>query len=106
MAEEQLDFFAQAARDTALTQVTDNAGSWMDMALDQLPRLRRQMTEFTGEQLRLEITDAIGAPHHHNAWGALVMIAVNRKIIYNTGSYVAMKTTKSHARRTPVYRWM
>lgn len=106
MTESQFDLFAKLARDAALSQVTDNAGTWMDSALAQLNLLRREMSEFTGEQIRIEIADAIGPPHHHNAWGALIMVAVNRKIIYATGAYEAMKTTKSHARRTPVYRWM
>ena len=93
------------ARDRALKSVADNSEDWMEKALEALKYLSTRR-EWTGEDIRLLISKPgiVGAPHHHNAWGALINTAVRRKLIVATGRYESMKTTKSHARKTPVYR--
>ena len=100
----QLDMFTTAteARDAALAQVAANASDWMTEArsvLNHCP-LRGQVT---GGDIRLWVTEIVGHPHHHNAWGALISWAIKRNILVPTGASVAMKTPKSHARKTPTY---
>src|SRR5215207_2765105 len=101
----QLDLLdALAARENALEQVTANANGWMATALSFVSGLYRPW-EGTAEDLRLHIV-ALGcpAPHHHNAWGALVMTARRKGLLTETGRMANMRTKKSHARRTPVYQ--
>ena len=59
--------------------------------------------EVTGEDIRLTCEARGIEPHHHNAWGALVMYAVRKGYLSHTGRYEPMKVSRSHARRTPVY---
>ena len=98
---------AKSRRDAGLLTVDENAKPWSDIAFEALLGMRSEtdLSTFTAEHIRLQIEKKIGNPHHHNAWGALIMKAVKRGIIINTGEYVPMKTPRSHARRTPVYVW-
>lgn len=96
--------FAQLAlfeRDKALKQVADNAGSWMELALARIPSFPDRHA--TGEDIRLYIEREVGSPHHHNAYGALIATAKRRGHLRPTGQFVAMKTRKSHARKTELY---
>ena len=94
-------FSARHDRDEALALVTDNAGpSWMDKALAEIIKVHG---EVTGEKIRGIVTHAIGPPHHHNAWGAVVRTAIKRGILHRTGQRVNMMGPKSHARMTDVY---
>jgi hypothetical protein len=95
-------FTAAAARDAALATVEANAGTWPARALAAFADLGfgRQMT---GEQIRHEVGAMVGPPHHHNAWGALIAIAVKRRLVEKTGEYRKMQDVQSHARSTPVY---
>jgi hypothetical protein len=54
--------------------------------------------------VRQLVSRSVGGPHHHNAWGALVMHMVRTGRLVATGEYRPMKDVKSHARKTPVYR--
>ena len=98
-------FTAVANRDDALARVNENARPWSEIAIETLPWLRRETDEMTGEQIRLWLQSKVGSPHHHNAWGGLIMRAVRSGIIVNTNRYVPMQSKKSHARKTPVYVW-
>jgi len=60
--------------------------------------------ELTGEDIRHAIEVRGVRPHHHNAWGALIMAAVRKELIQKTGRLVKMKDPRSHARQTPIYR--
>ena len=96
-------FTAAEARDAALARVAENAGSeWMNDACAALRRF--DGAQGTGEDFRVWLTELGITPHHHNAWGALVRTARSRGILHPTGEYRKMKTVKSHARETPVYR--
>ena len=100
---EQLSFLdATTARDAALTTVSANAGSWMEEALEAVRH--SPLLTATGEDIRLYVEKRIGPPHHHNAYGALIMNAVRRGYIVPTGRYLKMRTPKSHGRKTPEYR--
>ena len=105
------------ARDEALRRVSDNAGAFVEDALAWLKGyaelvvikeahqlLDEHPRQVTGEALRLMIERAGITPHHPNAWGAFVAVAVRRGILVPTGRWEAMKAKRSHARRTPVYR--
>ncbi len=98
---------AKELRDEGLLTVYQKAKPWSDTAFKALLDLRsgNDLSTFTGEDLRLRIAKKIGNPHHPNAWGALIMKAVKRGIIINTGKYVSMRKPSSHARRNPVYAW-
>lgn len=93
---------ARTQRDDALAKVS--RPSWLEEAVASFTSAA-PTGEFTGEELRTTLLAAgLTEPHHHNAWGALVMTLVRRKLIQATGAYRAMSTTRSHARKTPVYK--
>lgn len=95
---------AAADRDEALARVADNGNDWLPGALALLPRVVAGR-EVTGEQMRDGLLAAgLPRPHHHNAWGALVMAAVRKGLIEKTGRWVPMAHRRSHARMTPTYR--
>lgn len=97
----------RAARDAALEQVAGNSEPWHDQAIRLLRRIRDSTgTGMTGEDINQFVTRQIGQPHHHNAKGALIMSAVKAGIIAPTDEYRPMRNTRSHARRTRVYRVM
>ncbi len=60
--------------------------------------------EMSGEDIRHAVSRLGVKPHHHNAWGALIMNAVRLKLILPTGRDTKMKDRRSHARKTPIYR--
>ena len=99
----QLDLFpAKKARDRALKQVSENAGTWINEALALIPRLHG---EKTGEDIRNALMIlGLHAPHHHNTWGALTSIAIKQGLLIPTGRFTHMTGPKSHARMTQIYR--
>lgn len=99
----QYDLFAaREARDAAMDRVQGNAGQdWNAAALSSIGSVSGLVT---GEDIRLHVEAIIGAPHHHNAWGAVIRQAIKGGIISRTNMYRQMKTKKSHARITPVYQ--
>lgn len=101
---------AVIARNAGLQQVESNNETWMTLALLEVENVRRSsqwanvQSGFTGEDLRHMIR-SVGKPDSPNAYGALVMTLVKRKVLIATGEYRAMKDKKSHARKTPIYTW-
>jgi len=75
---------------------------WVKRAIAEVAVLDSRL-QWTGEAVRLIVGGRVGHPNHHNAWGALVSLAVKRGLLVPTGELVPMRTPKSHARRTPVY---
>lgn len=101
--DDQPDLFgAKGERDENLDRVLANAGMWSKLALDAIARLP-EGSQASGEDIRLWLTPIIGPPHHHNAWGALIMVAVKHKLLRDIGS-THMRTERSHARKTTLYR--
>lgn len=109
---------SRSERDKGLQKVSLNNDGFMWMALQLLthvsaakdnPKLSLYSVfptrEFTGEDIRSFITQSEIEPAHSNAFGALIMTAIKRKIIVPTGAYTSMKSSSSHARKTAVYRW-
>lgn len=102
MAEQQDLFSAREARDAALAQVSEHSGDFMFNAYHAVIAL--PTGSYTGEDIRLQLSAKGIVPHHHNAWGALIRKCVTDGILEFSGIYEAMKTRRSHARRTPVYQ--
>ena len=98
----QLELPAISARDRALARVSGHSGEWMPRAMIALEWL--PAGQLTGEDIRLRLIHQVGAPHHHNAWGALIRHGIKGGLLVATGEYRKMITLKSHARKTPVYR--
>jgi hypothetical protein len=94
---------AELFRDEAIERVTQNSGAWMDNAIACVSRLPNGF-KYTGEDIRLMLTHEIDEPHHHNAWGALIRHAVRKQLLTPTGKWQKMRTPRSHARQTPIYR--
>ena len=93
---------AEAAKETALARVASSNAVWFSAALKAIPHYPKD--EATGEEIRLFVQSRVGRPAHHNATGALIRSAKARGLLAETGRYSSMKTTRSHARKTPVYR--
>jgi len=93
---------AHDARDIALGVVAENSGPWFPRACEAVSKLVGW--EGTGEDLRLLIAPIVGEPHKPNAWGALINTAIKREYLFRTGERRHMRTMRSHARMTDVYR--
>jgi hypothetical protein len=94
---------AREARDEALARVRNSGGNWRDIALSALSLISG--FEGTAEDIRIRLQlKGLRPPHHHNAWGEMIKAALHQKMIVPTGERRQMRTRKSHARVTPVYR--
>jgi hypothetical protein len=95
---------AKELRDEGIRSVLEDEEQWKDTVhriIFGLP----EGWEGTGEDIRLICERAgIGAPHHHNCWGGAIMAAKRSGVLVATGRWVNMKTPKSHARASQVYR--
>ena len=96
-------FSAAGLRDQALQQVAQRSGRWWQDAIRAVQALPAGF-EGTGEDIRLELERQGLRPHHHNAWGSMVRRCMQLGLLKKTGKRRAMKTPKSHARPTDVYR--
>jgi hypothetical protein len=106
-----LDFIASAQeRNAGLKNIATNNSEWLTLGIlqiEQLPKEAEGWTNFehgfTGEDLRNILTSRIGKPSSPHGWGSLIMHAVRRELIVNTGRYIPMKDVRSHARKTALY---
>lgn len=96
-------FSARQAKNTTLAKIVGKAGhEWMTAALLAIHELEPGV--YSGETIRIRVLEkGLRKPHHHNAWGALINMAVKRKLLVDTGRMTNMRETRSHARRTPLY---
>lgn len=94
----------EAARDEAIERVDEHNKHWRESVLALIERLPHGWTGI-GEDIRLlALEEKLGKPHHHNAWGGVIMGAVKRKLLVDTGERRKMRVTASHARQSPIYR--
>src|SRR5262245_19082287 len=94
------------ARDEALVAVAERNLPWLDRALWLLRNMKESHPEATGEMMRLWLLKiGLSEPSSPHAWGSLTRVAAMRGIIEDTGRVMNMSTVKSHARRTPVWRF-
>jgi hypothetical protein len=106
VSDDEGDLFegGQDARDEALDKVATNNRTWMRDALRMmrgLPAGELGTAEDIGRRLRWA---GLPNPTDPGAWGALIMQAIQKGLIVNTGKRRKMKARKSHARSTAVYR--
>lgn len=91
--------FGEYLRDEGIARVTIDpfkTRAWT--VLQKIPPGR-----YTGEDLRA-IIEAHGVyPHHHNAWGALIVHAVKAGMLVKTGAMLPSTRPSSHSHLTPEY---
>jgi hypothetical protein len=96
---------AKRLRDMALARVSAHAGEDWGRSARTLVRCLPAGWEGTGEDIRVLLSNCgFRSPHHHNAWGAMIMVCVKHNWLLATGETRHMKTERSHARDTKVYR--
>ena len=89
-------------KEHSLKRVLENATEdWKALARRVVRTMRGR--EVTGEDIRLRCLELDIAPHHHNAWGALVSSLVKQGWLVPTGRWVPMRGEKSNARQTQTY---
>lgn len=94
----------EARRDEGIERALENAGAWKHRSRDLvMDSARLTGLHMTGEDIRKYVVERVGSPHHHNAWGGLIMGLVKRKRLVEVGR-IKMRDPRSHARKTPVYR--
>lgn len=102
MTQMEMRFEARKARDEGLDRAD------VPSLADELSGLLRVFSlrgdDFIGEDVRV-LAESKGITAKPNAWGAAMMQLARRGVIEKTGSYRQMKTTKSHARESAVYRY-
>mgnify|MGYP001580413892 CR=1 FL=1 len=97
---------SREARDAAIAIVILNNSSWVERALAAMPFMRHEFPETSGEGLRIWLlSNGLEEPLSPHAWGALTRTAMKRGILVDTGRMTQMNTKKSHARRTPLWRF-
>jgi hypothetical protein len=105
------------ARDEGMKAVAENSGTWFERAQILAPAVvfalgnrgwfgNSGRMPFSAEDLRLQISERIGNPHHSNTWGTLVRRLVKDGLIVPTGRTVPSRRTSSHAHATPEYEVM
>ena len=92
---------ATEARDQALIKVSASSPTWIQQAHALIPQYPGDSV--TGEDLRLWIEERIGKPHHFNVNGSMIMGAIRKGLLTNSGIYLKSKRVESHARRNPRY---
>lgn len=99
-------FEARKARDEGIAKTSSKNSAWLADAMERLSRMSLEHSEVTGEEMRVWLTaNGLPAPTSPHAWGALTQHAVRCGILVDTGRVKQMWTEKSHARRTPVWRF-
>jgi len=97
----------QQLKEKGIREVSEHNENWMREAIGAAKFFVHYWNpgdDFTGEDIRFHCEKNVGAPHHPNAFGALINILIKRKVIVPTGEHRQMKDRSSHARSTPVYK--
>ena len=94
---------SQAARDAGMNLVRANNASWLESVIGLIQMLPQGWCG-TGEDVRRIAVPTAGQPKHHNAWGAVINVAIRRKLLVKTGRRLKMRFVRSHARKTDEYR--
>jgi hypothetical protein len=100
--EDLFDYAAsEAAKEKALSDVSENNTEWTDIVLAKINTLPQGWSGI-GENIRQLCAD-VGPPKHPNAWGAVINTAVRRGALVPTGRWLRMTGRTSHARQSPEY---
>jgi hypothetical protein len=92
---------ATQLRDQGISSVTRNEKSWLEAAHALIARY--PTNEANAEELRVWVEERIGGPAHVNAYGAMIMSAVRKGLLKNTGIYTVGKRPSGHGRRVANY---
>ena len=94
---------AEQERDMAFAAVAARGGTWRNRALAALSLIRGFAG--TGEDIRIKLLmQGLAQPHDQHAWGEFINAAKRLGKLDPTGQYRKMRTKKSHARKSEVYR--
>ena len=75
---------------------------WVRQGLGLIPDLAGH--KMTGEEIRYTLVNqGMEEPHHHNVWGALILLANKKGLLRETGKYAPSTTPSSHCRRSRIY---
>lgn len=100
MTPDLFDYAASVkARDAGISQVEEQP--WQARAILIIAALPRGWRGI-GEDIRALVLAQIGAPHHPNCWGAMIMSACRSGLLERTTELQNMRAKKSHARLSPV----
>ena len=88
-------------RDEGLQRVSRNP--FISSGLQVVREIEPAIFEITGEEIRQRVTAKNIWPHHHNAWGALIMAAIREKLIKPTGICQKSRGAAAHSRKNAVY---
>lgn len=84
--------------------LVEHGAPWFVKAMREMKRIKTGW-QGTGEDLRYRLLESgLGRPHHHNAWGRLIAMGIERGLLEPTGSVTPMRQVSSHARKTQVLR--
>jgi hypothetical protein len=99
-------FDARAARDEGIRLSRKKNSEWLVKALHMLRGMKHEHSEVTGEEMRVWLlANGLPAPSTPHAWGMLTRTAMKGGMLLDTGRQKQMWTEKSHARRTPIWRF-
>lgn len=82
-----------------------NNASWVIDALPEIKRFKAAYPEFIGEELRAWLQSNGIEPASPHAWGGLTEALKHMQLIEDTGRIRKMTAPRSHARRSPVWKW-
>lgn len=101
-------FEARRERDVGLAKTRSKNSAWTAQALAMLPYMKAEgFDTCTGEGMRnWLLANGLDAPSSPHAWGALTVAAVKRGVLQDTGRVVQMTDVRSHARRTPLWKFL
>lgn len=85
-------------------RAAENAAEWMDGAMSCMKNLAVCLSEFTADDLALELDrSGIGEPHHPNVYGTLWSKAAGLGWIASTNRTTTSKRPREHYRRIMVW---
>lgn len=91
-------------RDVGIRRVIDGNPEFKQCAAAYIDRLPYDWWG-SGEDIRRGyLNTSEPKPSHPNAWGGVIMGAVRRGVLINTGKRKHMEAEKSHGRTTDIYR--
>lgn len=100
-------FSARQARDEGIARTSSKNSAWIVKAMHLLTKMKPEHPEATGEEMRVWLlSNGLWNPTSVHAWGALTRQALRGGVIEDTGKVKQMWTERSHARRTPIWRFV
>ncbi len=88
-------------RDAAIEDVSEHSGNFMHEGIVAIAGL--EPAEYSGEDIRLILTNKGIVPHHNNAWGALILAATRKGLLEHTGRLKKSRIVTSHAKKSFIY---